>query len=108
MAADTGPVKPAQRLGWAGGLAVGIGALFYLLSALPAWTLVRLALEVDGGWSGAALWLGPGWLAGLALGGTCLIAGARMGAPRTGALLFLLTFLLWVAPIVAVLVAGSA
>lgn len=108
MATGAERAKSGQRLGWPGGLALGLGALLYMLTALPVWTLLRLALEVDGGWNGSSLWLGPGWLAGLALGGICLVAGSRMGAPRTGALLFLLTFLLWVAPIVVLLVAGEA
>lgn len=102
-----GAFEPPGRLGWSGGIALGLGMTCFLLTLLPAFALFRLTLEVDG-WTGAAVWMGPGWAAGLSLGIILLVVGARSGSPKAGAWGLLGMFLLWLAPWVLIVLGQQA
>ena len=102
-----GAPERSGRLGWCGGSALGLGITCFLLTLLPAFALFRLTLEIDG-WTGAAVWMGPGWAAGLSLGIILLVVGARSGSPKMGAWGLLGMFLLWAAPWVLIALGQQA
>lgn len=91
------PAAPRPGFGWSGGAALGLGIVCFLLTMLPAFGLFRLALEING-WTSEAVWLGPGWAAGLVLGIVLVAVGVRSGHPKAGSWGFLAMFVLWVAP----------
>lgn len=100
---SAGQTRP---LGWLGGVALTLGSLGFLLTLFPTWIFFQLSLEISG-WTAEAVWLGPGWMAGLVLGFAALVFAFRSGTPRTGAFIFLGMFLLWLSPLFVVMISAA-